>query len=61
MACRPGSSVEGYNGFDLEGKHFMGRMEGKGGKVALRFVTPGTYTYTNDHRGHLTGTIVVRQ
>lgn len=54
--------VPGYNGFTLEGKHFVGRMEGDGGKVALRFTTPGTYTYTLDHELYETdetGTIVV--
>lgn len=51
--------VEGYNGFVLEGHDFTGRMQGEGGKVALRFVTPGEYTYAIDH-GHITGTIRVR-
>jgi plastocyanin len=51
--------VEGYNTFLLEGEHFVGRMEGNGGKVALRFTTPGTYTYTLGHEPHKTGTIVV--
>ncbi len=46
------SPVAGYNGFTLEGGHFVGRMEGNGGKVALRFVTPGKYTYSIDHREH---------
>jgi plastocyanin len=55
------TSVEGYNGFTLEAGHFVGRMEGSGGKVVLRFVTPGEYTYTVDHHEHLTGTIVVRK
>lgn len=54
------SPVAGYNGFTLEGGHFVGRMEGDGGKVALQFSTPGEYTYTIDHREHLTGTIVVQ-
>ena len=51
--------VQGYNGFILEGHALRGRMEGNGGKVAMRLLTPGTYTYTLDHN-HLTGTIVVR-
>jgi len=53
------TAVQGYNGFVLEGHDFIGRMQGDGGKVALRFVTPGTYTYALDHN-HLTGTIMVR-
>ena len=53
------TAVQGYNGFVLEGHDFIGRMEGNGGKVALRFVTPGTYTYAID-QDHLSGTIVVR-
>jgi hypothetical protein len=55
------TAVEGYNGFVLEAGHFVGRMQGNGEKVALRFATPGEYTYTVDHRKHLTGTIVVQQ
>ena len=55
------ASVEGYNAFVLEGEPFVGRMEGNGGKVALRFTTPGAYTYTLGHAPHLTGTIVVRK
>lgn len=55
------TAVEGYNSFVLEGGHFVGRMEGSGGKVALRFITPGEYAYTLDHHGHLTGTIVVQK
>jgi hypothetical protein len=55
------TTVAGYNGFVLEAGHFVGRMEGSGGKVALRFVIPGEYPYTVDHREHLTGTIVVRK
>jgi hypothetical protein len=51
--------VEGFNGFLIEGKHFVGRMEGNGGKVALRFTTPGTYTFTLGHAPFRTGTIVV--
>jgi len=51
--------LQGYNGFILEGHALKGRMEGNGGKVALRFLTSGTYTYTLDQH-HLTGTIVVR-
>jgi plastocyanin len=51
--------VEGYNGFVLEGEHFVGRMEGSGGKVALRFTTLGTYTYALGHEPNITGTIVV--
>lgn len=53
------SPVAGYNSFTLEGGHFVGRMEGNGGKVALRFSTPGEYTYTMDHGEHLTGRVVV--
>ena len=56
---RATTPLEGYNGFVLEGHVLKGRMEGNGGKVAMRFLTPGTYTYTLDHN-HLTGTIVVR-
>lgn len=52
-------AVQGYNGFILERHDFIGRMQGDGGKVALRFVTPGTYTYTLDH-DYRSGTIVVR-
>lgn len=55
------ASVEGYNGFALEGEHFVGRMEGNGGKVALRFTTSGTYTYTLGHEPGTTGTVVVRK
>lgn len=58
-AAQATTAVEGYNSFVLEGDHFVGRLVGGGGKVALRFNTPGEYTYTIDHRGHLTGTIVV--
>lgn len=54
-------AVEGYNGFAIEAEHLVGRMQGNGGKVALRFVTPGAYTYIVDHQGHMSGTIVVRQ
>ena len=53
------TAVEGYNSFVLEGGHFVGRLEGSGGKVALRFNTPGEYAYTIDHQGHFIGTIVV--
>jgi hypothetical protein len=53
------TALQDYNGFVLEGHAFRGRMEGNGGKVALRFLTPGTYTYSIDQH-HLTGTIVVR-
>ncbi|HEY5870687.1 MAG TPA: hypothetical protein VI542_34825 [Candidatus Tectomicrobia bacterium] len=53
--------VAGYNGFVLEGQHFVGRMEGRGGKVALRFITPGEYIYSLDHHEYITGTIVVQQ
>lgn len=53
--------VEGHNSFLLEGGQFVGRMEGSGGKVALRFTAPGTYTYTIGRREHHTGTIVVQQ
>jgi len=53
------TAAEGYNSFVLEGDHFVGRLEGSGGKVALRFNTPGAYAYTIDHHEHLTGTIVV--
>jgi hypothetical protein len=52
--------VQGYNGFVLEGHALRGRMEGNGGKVAMRFLTPSTSTSTLDHN-HLTGTIVVRE
>jgi plastocyanin len=55
------TAVEGYNSFVLEGEHFVGRMEGGGGKVALRFIAPGEYAYTLDHHGHLSGTIVVQK
>ncbi len=55
------TAVAGYNSFVLEGQHFVGRMEGSGGKVALRFIAPGEYTYTLDHHEHLTGTIVVQK
>jgi len=55
------TAVEGYNRFVREGDHFVGRLEGSGGKVALRFNTPGEYTYTVDHHEHLTGTIVVQK
>lgn len=55
------TTVEGYNGFLREGDHFVGRLEGSGGKVALRFSTPGEYVYTIDHHEHLTGTIVVHK
>lgn len=53
--------VAGYNGFTLEGEHFVGRMEGNGGKVALRFTTPGTYIYALGHKPDITGTIVVSE
>jgi plastocyanin len=53
------TALQDYNGFVLEGHALSGRMEGNGGKVALRFLTPGTYTYSIDQH-HLTGTIVVR-
>jgi plastocyanin len=53
------TAVEGYNGFVLEEHDFIGRMQGDGGKVALRFITPGEYTYAIDH-GYITGTIRVR-
>ena len=53
--------VAGYNGFILEGEHYVGRMEGNGGQVALRFATPGEYTYTVDHQKHLGGVIVVKE
>jgi hypothetical protein len=52
--------VQGYNGFVLEGYTLRGRMEGNGGKVAMRFLTPGTSTSILAHT-HLTGTIVVRE
>ena len=52
--------VEGMNRFVLEDGHFVGRMEANGGMVALRFVTPGEYTYTLGHRESMPGTIVVR-
>jgi hypothetical protein len=53
------TAVQGYNSFVLEGHDFLGRLAGNGGKVALRFVIPGTYTYiTGQH--HPSGTIVVR-
>ena len=55
------SPVAGYNSFTREGGHFVGRMEGNGGKVALQFVTPGTYTYSMGHREYLPGTIVVHK
>ena len=51
--------LAGYNGFVLEGEHFVGRMEGSGGKVALRFTTSGAYTYALGHKPDITGTIVV--
>ena len=54
-------SVAGYNGFTLEGEHFVGRMEGNGGKVALRFTRPGAYTYALGHEPDITGTIVVAE
>lgn len=53
------TAVEGYNSFVREGDHFVGRLEGSGGKVALRFNTPGEYAYTMNHHAYLTGTIVV--
>jgi hypothetical protein len=59
--ARVTQAVEGYNGFTLEGKHLVGRMEGNGGKVALRFTAPGTYTYSLGHALYRTGTIVVAQ
>jgi len=55
------TAVEGYNRFVREGDHVVGRLEGSGGKVALRFNTLGEYTYTVDHHEHLTGTIVVQK
>jgi hypothetical protein len=55
------TAIAGYNSFLLEAGHFVGRMEGSGGKVALRFNTPGEYAYTVDHHEHLTGTIVVHK
>ena len=58
-AAQATTAVEGYNSFVLEGAHFVGRLEGRGGKVALRFNTPGEYAYTIDHHGQLTGLIVV--
>jgi plastocyanin len=60
-AAQATTAVEGYNSFVLERDHFVGRLEGRGGKVALRFMTPGVYAYTIDHQGHLTGTIVVQK
>lgn len=54
-------AVEGISGFTLESGHFVGRMEGNGGVVALKFTTPGTYAYTLGHGDGLTGAIVVRQ
>lgn len=59
-AAQATTAIEGYNGFLLEGDHFVGRLEGSGGKVALRFNMPGEYAYTLDHHGQLTGTIVVQ-
>lgn len=53
--------VEGINGFVLESGHFVGRMEGNGGTVALKFTAPGTYPYTLGHGDGVTGTILVRQ
>ena len=53
-------AVKGINGFVLEGSHFVGRMEGNGGTVALTFTAPGAYIYTLGHGNGLTGTIVVR-
>lgn len=52
--------VEGINGFVLEGSHFVGRMEGNGGTVALKFTAPGAYPYTLGHGDGSTGTIVVQ-
>ncbi|HEY5870672.1 MAG TPA: hypothetical protein VI542_34750 [Candidatus Tectomicrobia bacterium] len=54
-------AIAGYNSFLLEAGHFVGRMEGNGGKVALQFNTPGEYAYTVAHDQHLTGTIVVHK
>ena len=51
--------VEGMNGFVLEGGHFVGRMEGNGGTVALTFTAPGNYTYALGHGNGLTGAITV--
>ena len=55
------TAVAGYNSFVLEKGHFVGRMEGSGGKVALKFLRPGEYAYTMDHQEHLAGTIVVQK
>lgn len=52
-------AFQGYGGFALEGDAFIGRMQADAGQVALRFVTPGTYTYALSHH-HRVGTIVVR-
>ncbi len=54
------SRVEGFNGFVLQGSYFVGRMEANGGAVALRFLTPGEYTYTLD-LSNITGKVVVRR
>ena len=61
VVAQGSTPVDGYNGFITEGEHFVGRMPGNGGKVALRFVAPGVYTYIVDHQGQMTGTIVVRR
>ena len=52
-------AVEGINGFVREGSHFVGRLEGNGGTVALRFFIPGEYTYSLGHQEHMSGKVVV--
>jgi len=59
-AAQGTKAVEGMNGFELEGRHFVGRLEGNGGTVALRFFIPGEYTYNLGHQEHMSGKVVVR-
>lgn len=59
--ARATTRAKGYNGFTMEGEHFVGRMEADGGMVALRFVQPGTYLYVLGHDAYRPGTIVVHK
>ena len=52
--------VELMNGFVLEGSHFVGRMAGNGGTVALKFTTPGEYPYTLGRGDGVAGSITVK-